>query len=90
MIVVGTEMGRIMFIVLLLCAVSVQAQETIFYKCTDAKGAVSMQNGTPCAAGMKQEVRKVGEVKTVAAPAAKPKTEESPAPPPLSPCAGSL
>ena len=83
MIVVGTEMGRIMFIVLLLCAVSVQAQETIFYKCTDTKGAVSMQNGTPCAAGMKQEVRKVGEVKTVAAPAAKPKTEQSPAPPPL-------
>ena len=37
------------------------AQETVFYKCTDAKGNVSMQNGVPCAAGMKQEVRRIGE-----------------------------
>ena len=78
MIVVGTEMGRIMFILLLLCAVSVQAQETIFYKCTDAKGNVSMQNGVPCAAGMKQEVRRIGEVKTVPVPAKKPAVVEAP------------
>ena len=84
MIVVGIEMGRVIFIVLLmLCAARVHAQETVFYKCTDAKGTVSMQNGTPCAAGMQQEVRKVGEVKTVPVPAAKPKAEESPTPPPL-------
>ena len=76
-------MRQLFFILLLLpCAVSAQAQETIFYKCTDAKGAVSMQNGTPCAAGMKQEVRRIGEVKTVPVPAAKPKTEEPPTAPP--------
>ena len=36
---------------LLLCARVAPAQETIFYKCTDAKGTVSVQNGTPCASG---------------------------------------
>ena len=37
------------------------AQATVFYKCTNAKGEVSMQNGTPCAPGMKQEVKRIGE-----------------------------
>lgn len=55
------------------------AQATLFYKCTDAKGAVSMQNGTPCAPGMKQEIRRIGEVRTVPVPAKKP---QAPAPPP--------
>ena len=55
------------------------AQETVFYKCTNAKGEVSMQNGTPCAPGMKQEIRRIGEVKTVPVPAKKPPAE---APPP--------
>ena len=36
------------------------AQETVFYKCTDAKGNTSLQNGTPCAPGMKQEIRRIG------------------------------
>ena len=51
------------------------AQETVFYKCTDAKGNTSLQNGTPCAPGMKQEIRRIGSVRTVPVPAAKPKTE---------------
>ena len=55
------------------------AQDTLFYKCTNAKGEVSMQNGTPCAPGMKQEIRRIGEVRTVPVPAKKP---EAPAPPP--------
>ena len=55
------------------------AQETVFYKCTDAKGNTSLQNGTPCAPGMKQEIKRVGSVRTVPVPAAKPKAE---APPP--------
>lgn len=55
------------------------AQATVFYKCTNAKGEVSMQNGTPCAPGMKQEVKRIGEVKTVPVPAQRPATE---APPP--------
>ncbi len=51
------------------------AQETVFYKCTNAKGEVSMQNGTPCAPGMKQEIKRIGEVKTVPVPAKKPVVE---------------
>ena len=51
------------------------AQETVFYKCTNAKGEVSMQNGTPCAPGMKQEIRRIGEVKTVPVPAKEPAVE---------------
>jgi len=51
------------------------AQETVFYKCTDAKGNTSLQNGTPCAPGMKQEIRRIGSVRTVPVPAAKPKAE---------------
>ena len=43
------------------------AQETVFYKCTDAKGNVIMQNGTPCAPGQKQEIRRIGEPEEVAA-----------------------
>ena len=60
---------------LLLCTRAAVAQETVFYKCTDAKGAVSMQNGTPCAPGMKQEIRRIGEVRTVPVPAKKPSAE---------------
>ena len=36
---------------------AVSAQETVFYKCTNAKGEVSMQNGTPCAPGMPAPTR---------------------------------
>lgn len=63
-------MARRIFLLLLLL-VSPQiafAQETVFYKCTDAKGATSLQNGTPCATGMKQEIRRIGEVRTVPVP----------------------
>lgn len=60
---------------------AVPAQETVFYKCTDASGNVSMQNGVPCAAGMKQEVRRIGEVRTVPVPEKKPVVEQAPAAP---------
>ena len=66
-------------ILLALAPRAASAQETLFYKCTNAKGEVSMQNGTPCAPGMKQEIRRIGEVKTVPVPAKKPAAE---APPP--------
>ncbi len=71
---------RRLAIVLLLCGLpwAAWAQETVFYKCTDAKGGVSMQNGTPCAPGMKQEIRRIGAVKTVPVPARQPKAEEPP------------
>ena len=65
-------------LVLLFAARAVHAQETVFYKCTDAKGNVSMQNGVPCGPGMKQEVKRIGEVKTVPVPVKKPKVEDAP------------
>lgn len=76
---VAAEMRRfVLAITLLFAAHATCAQETVFYKCTDAKGNVSMQNGTPCAPGMKQEVRRIGEVRTVPVPAKKPVVVEAP------------
>ena len=73
-------MRRVGIAALLLLALrGAPAQETVFYKCTDAKGSVSMQNGTPCGAGMKQEIKRIGEVRTVPVPAKKTPAE---APPP--------
>lgn len=68
----------VLAIAVLLAAHGAQAQETIFYKCTDAKGNVSMQNGTPCGPGMQQEVKRIGEVKTVPVPVQKAKVEDAP------------
>lgn len=71
-------------ILLALAPRAMPAQDsTLFYKCTDAKGNVSMQNGTPCAPGMKQEMRRIGEVRTVPVPAKQPEAEAiAPAPVP--------
>lgn len=66
---------------LLLATRGAPAQEsTVFYKCTDAKGNVSVQNGTQCAAGMKQVIRRIGEVRTVPVPAKKAVVEAPAAP----------
>ncbi len=75
-------MLRLAFALLLLSMLPASAQETVFYKCTNAKGEVSMQNGTPCAPGMKQEIKRVGEVRTVPVPAKKPEVE-APKPAPV-------
>jgi len=48
------------------------AHATTIYRCTDAKGSVTMQNDTPCPAGSKQEVRQIGELPTAPAPVGKP------------------
>ena len=79
-------MVRVFFLLLLLllaCSQATFAQETIFYKCTDAKGMSSLQNGTPCAPGMKQEIRRIGEVRTVPVPAKKKPVEATPQAPVL-------
>ena len=62
--------------------VPASAQQTVIYRCTDAKGAVTMQNDKPCAPGMRQEVRNVGALPTAAAPARKTETEAAPIGPP--------
>ena len=54
------------------------AQETVLYKCTDAQGNTTLQNNQPCAPGMKQQIRRVGEVRTVPVP-----QKRADAPPPL-------
>lgn len=55
------------------------AQETVFYRCTDAQGHVSMQNGTPCPAHMKQEIRRVGSVQTAPVRQSPPEEQKTPA-----------
>ena len=64
---------------LLLVPSPAASQDTLFYKCTNAKGEVSLQNGTPCAPGMRQEIRRIGEVRTVPVPT---KKADAPVPPP--------
>lgn len=44
----------------------VQAQ--VIYRCTDASGAVTIQNDRPCPAGSRQEVRRVQSLPTVPPP----------------------
>lgn len=66
-------------VLLLMLAPRAASAQTVFYKCTNAKGEVSMQNGTPCAPGMKQEIKRIGEVKTVPVPE---KKADAPPPPP--------
>lgn len=58
------------------------AQQTVIYRCTDAKGAVTMQNDTPCAPGQKQEVRNIGVLPTAAAPVRKAEARAAPVGPP--------
>ena len=63
-------------VLLLLLPVAASVDATTIYRCTDANGAVTMQNDTPCAPGMKQEVRTIGELPTAPAPA--PRAAEAP------------
>ena len=76
-------------LLLLTCACGMawraSAQETVFYKCTDAHGNVTVQNGSPCAAGMKQEIRRVGSAPTVPVPV---RRAPAPEPPPAAPAYG--
>jgi hypothetical protein len=59
-----------------------EARATTIYKCTAADGTVTMQNDTPCAPGQKQEVRRIGELPTAPAPAARPVETPAPSGPP--------
>lgn len=58
---------------LLLIALALQlevapAQGVVIYRCTDAAGALTIQNDVPCPKGSKQEKRVVQPAQTVAAP----------------------
>lgn len=74
-------MRRFLVLVLLACLLPfgrAAAQETIFYKCTDAKGQVTIQNAVPCGPGMKQEIRRVQSTPTVPVPT-RPAADSAPA-----------
>jgi hypothetical protein len=68
---------------LLLFASSADADEVVFYRCTDASGALTMQN-MPCPKGHKQEKKVMQSVSTV------PMGGARPAPPRTPPAAPSL
>ncbi len=70
---------------LLVCgAVSaLYAQDTVIYRCTDASGALTMQNDLPCAKGMKQEIRTISQLPTAPPPARVMPPPSSSAPPPI-------
>lgn len=60
-----------------------RAQNTIkIYRCTDAAGAVTLQNNAPCAKGSRQEIREVGSVLSAPPPAATSAAPASRAAPP--------
>lgn len=72
---------------LILCATTqvASAQATVvIYRCTDANGALTIQNGTPCPKGNKQERRVMEAAPTSSAPAFVP-PPPAPAPVPVQP-----
>ncbi len=86
--------SRLLILALFLAApvTSAIAQEVVFYRCTDASGAVTLQNGTPCAKGSKQEKRVIQGAPTGSLPSSAPITPSpapvvTPPPPPRAPVA---
>lgn len=65
---------RLRMSLLLLLALPMSAAQaqgkTTWYRCTDAKGVVSLQNGTACPPGSKQEKRQVESVQSLPPPPA--------------------
>ena len=55
---------------LLLPASGAIAQKVVIYRCTDASGALTVQNAVPCPKGSKQDKRVIESVPTVSAPRA--------------------
>lgn len=53
---------------LLVLTGAAQAQQVTIYRCTDASGALTVQNDVPCPKGSKQDKRVIGSVPTVSTP----------------------
>lgn len=66
---------------LLLTAPGAVAQKVVIYRCTDAAGALTVQNDVPCPKGSQQDRRVVEPLPTVAAPRAAIATPPAPATP---------
>ena len=56
--------------VLMLPTTNASAQKTVIYRCTDASGALTVQNAVPCPKGSQQDRRVIDAVATVPAPPA--------------------
>ena len=59
-----------------------RAQNIVIYRCTDAGGAVTLQNNAPCPKSSRQEIRELGGVPSTPPPTAAPPTAASTPPPP--------
>jgi hypothetical protein len=59
------------------------AEDTVIYRCTDASGAVTLQNGSACPKGSKQEIRRIPVLPSSATPP--PATAPAVAPAPARP-----
>ena len=55
---------------LLLCTPGAIAQKVVMYRCTDAAGALTVQNDVPCPKGSKQDRRVIESVPSATAPRA--------------------
>ena len=83
----GSGIPLVLFCCALLLAVVpvVAGEKVVIYRCTDAKGELTIQNNAPCAKGSKQE-RRVMETAPPSAPAAPP-VASAPPPEPVAPVA---
>lgn len=68
--------------IVVLCGSPARAQDTTIYRCTDAQGAVTLQNGVPCGPGLRQDIRKVGALPTGLPPRRPAPVPAADAPPP--------
>lgn len=65
---VRTVVSAIGSLLLACAAMSSAHAQVVIYRCTDASGAVSLQNGTPCPKGTRQQKRVMEAPAPVAAP----------------------
>jgi hypothetical protein len=58
------SIARWLFACLALASVAAAADPSTIYRCTAANGEVTIQNGTPCPAGSRQEIRRLEALPT--------------------------
>lgn len=75
-------LGSILFGALFGVVDVASAQDVVIYRCTDANGALTIQNGTPCPKGSKQERRVMEAAPSLSAP---PNTSPPTVPPAAAP-----
>lgn len=80
-------MRWLLSLALLSLAGAAQAQQVTIYRCTDASGALTVQNDVPCPKGSKQDKRVIGAAPTSATPPSfvTPIAQPASAPPPTAP-----